>query len=193
MSDFVSILLLKLSLISSPKFTEYLYDHFFWTHYWVDCLSLFCLVIFLMFCLILSFGIDSFVFSPCLNFCICFYVLGCRLCLLILKLVALWRRHHEGPRSTITPGYQNQVLQGCLFCRLCVPYYCDWAGTAVGMLVGGAGPWPSLLQCTAMTTAMVLVGRDGLWHSWLRGLAVTTAGVLVGRVRSWCGHLWGLL
>lgn len=44
-----------------------------------------------------------------------------------------------GPRGTIYSGYQNQVFQGYPQCCLCAPSCCDWAATAVGTLVDGAG------------------------------------------------------
>lgn len=45
-----------------------------WTFYWINCLFPFCLVLFLMFCVILLFGTYSSVSSLCLTLCFC--VLG---------------------------------------------------------------------------------------------------------------------
>ena len=69
-----------------------------------------------------------------------------------------------GPRSTIPSDHQKWALQGCPLCRLHVPSYCEWATTAVRMLVGGADPQ----------------------HDCLRGLVEAVVDLLVGRVIPWC-------
>lgn len=71
------------------------------------------------------------------------YYVG-QLCFLVLKVVVLCRRRPVEPRSTIYSGYQNQVLCCVMLPEstpvLAVHTSCsDWAATAVGTLVDGAG------------------------------------------------------
>lgn len=118
----------------------YLYDHYF-ELYQEDCLSVFCLAIFLTFCLVLSFGTYSSALL-CPAFCVYFYVSG--------RLATFLGFESSGlcpvvSRGTISPCYQNQVFWGCPLCGLVYPLlwlscgHCDWAG-------GEAGPLPSCQQ-----------------------------------------------
>lgn len=63
-----------------------------------------------------------------------------------LKVVAFLEEGFVGPSFAVPPGHQNQVLLGCSLCGLCVLSCCNWAGTAVGVLVGGYGSQFSCLQ-----------------------------------------------
>lgn len=65
-------------------FSVLFFFHVWWASLWpwlqtlfqTDCSPLFHLVLFLRFCLILSFGIYFSTSSFCLTLCVCFYVLG---------------------------------------------------------------------------------------------------------------------
>ena len=117
------------------------------------------------FCLVLSFGTNSFVSSFWLTLRVCFYVLGRSAVSPRLEGVALCRRCPVGSSCAIPPGYQSQVLQG-VPCGLYVPSCCGWAMTAVGVLMYWAG-----LQC-----------------GWLQGLAMTASGFWwVGQVSGAAG------
>lgn len=100
-----------------------------------------------VFCLVLSFSSLHFVW---LSLFLCFrlisYISG-------FEEVALCRRHPVGPRSEISPGHKNQVLQGwlCLGCML-LPFVAGWqrlcAGLPltswVGVVFGECGSQPRL-------------------------------------------------
>ena len=84
---------------------------------------------------ILSFRTHSSGSSFCLTLCVYFSVLGKSLCLLILKVVALWRRSPIGPCSAMSPLHQNLVLQECFLCVLYMIYYCGWAAFAFSSVI----------------------------------------------------------
>lgn len=54
--------------------------------------------------------------------------------LLLLQVVALWRRGSVVSFSKMSPGHQNLEFQKCLLCELCVPYCCGWAVFVSGQL-----------------------------------------------------------
>lgn len=47
-----------------------------------------------------------------------------------------------GALKYILSSHQKQALQGCPLCGLDAPFCCDWAETAVGVLVGEVGSQP---------------------------------------------------
>lgn len=117
-----------------------------------------------------------------------------QLCLLVVKLVALYRKHFVVSSSTILPGHQNEVVHRYLFCGLLTPFFCGWAMTTVGMLVGGTSPQPGFLQLLAVTPAGALEGRAYSRHDWLRGPTVTIVVMLMSGVSfafSWGRSLFG--
>lgn len=58
-------------------------------------------------------------------------------------MVALIRRHHMGPSSSVPTGHQYCVLQWYPLYGLHEPSHYEWTVTVVGVLVIGAGPQPS--------------------------------------------------
>ena len=87
-----------------------------------DCLSPFCLALFLRFCFILSFGTYSFISSFFLTLCVCFYVLGRSAISPCLERVALCRRYPLGFSSMVSLEYSRSILcVGCV-CLLVVAY-----------------------------------------------------------------------
>lgn len=115
-----------------------------WILYLIKCLSQFCLVTFLKFCLSILFLRYSFASSFCLILCVCFYVLGISAMSPGLEKVDLQSRCPVGPSGTIPPGHLSQVLCGYL---LCGPSCCCWAMTSAGPLWGGL--FPGVTGCEA--------------------------------------------
>ena len=138
--------------------------------YQVDCLSPFCLVLFLRFCLA-SIGTYSFVSLFCLIFCVCFYVLGKSATSPSLE-VALCRKCPVGLRSAIPPDHQSHVLKGCHLHELRVPSCCDRATAAAAMywwawLTPGTtmGPTPAVVGCWGGTCPQNGCTAQPLWLS----------------------------
>lgn len=77
--------------------------------------------------------------------------------------MAFHRRHLVDPSGTIFSIHQNQVLQGCPLCGLCVSSYCSRAIITV-----------------SVPTAITVIGVDPE-VGWLLGPAVTTLDNLVCR------------
>ena len=147
--------------------------------YQVDCLSLLCLILFLEFCLILSFGTYFSVSSFCLTQ-FYFYVLD-RFYVLVmfpkLEKVVLCRRCLLWPNSILPFVHQSYMLYGCLISWMHGPF---WSGgpTTVGTLVGRAGPSPIWLPSPALCNGCCPACRWGqIWHGWLCSLAGLRTGV----------------
>lgn len=115
--------LLIFLLCSSPEFGEHLWL-LLWIIYYVDCLSPYCLVLFLRFYLVLLIGICSSVSLFCLALCICFSVLGISALPPSPQREDLFKRCSVGLRSTIPPNYQSQALKDHPPCKLSVPDHC---------------------------------------------------------------------
>ena len=133
-----------------------------WTFYQVNCLSPFCLVTFLTFCLIPSFWIYFSVSSLWLIFCLYFFVLDKSICLSILE---------KCPNADVLCGPAKCFpLVTRAICSIGV-FYVGCAHSSVvsrqitaGALVVEAGPRPnSLWGPTLCSAASVLVGRISLW------------------------------
>lgn len=85
-------------------------------------LTSFCLVVFLGFCLFLSFWTYSSVPWFCLTLHVCYNVLGRS-----AKSPGFRSQAFCGIPCAVHPAQQNQVLQGCLLFELRVPSCCAWA------------------------------------------------------------------
>ena len=81
------------------------------TLYFIECLSPACLVLFLGFCVILSFRTYSFISSFCLTLCVCFSVFGKAPVFPSFESVILCRLWTVGPWFN-PPGHLTQVLWG---------------------------------------------------------------------------------
>lgn len=72
--------------------------------------------------------------SPLVSFyltlCVSFHVLGRSAISPSCANSALYKRGPMMPCTTMSPGHQNQALQGCLFRGLCMFYCCGWAALA---------------------------------------------------------------
>lgn len=124
------------------------------------------------------FFLNIFFYLPILFYPLCLfytYWVG-QLYLLVLKVVTLWKRHSVEPCSAIPLDHQmHQCFPLCgmhVFCW-------DWVGTAVGMLLMGAGPQPRWLQWPPSPAVVALVGRACPLYNWLSP-AVATIVLLVG-------------
>ena len=113
-----------------------------WVLCWIDCLSPLPLVMFLRLCLVLPFGIYSSVFPFCSVLCVSFCVLGTLVTFSSLGKIAFCRR---SPLEQHTPLWSPELY------ALMVPPWgpcvssCVVGLMAVGVLVGGGGPWPGWL------------------------------------------------
>lgn len=122
--------------------------------------------------------------------------------LLFFTVMASCSKLSLGLSSTIPPGHQIQVPCGCSLTEVHGPS-CDWAVTAAGVLVSGAGPWgwlrtPGCVCCWAGLALSQLVAVTGLVHCGHSGekgrsprsacLTVATEGLLLGGASSW--HSW---
>ena len=137
-----------------------------WTLFQGDCLSPFCLVLFLRFYLVLSIGTYSSVSSFYLVPCAYFYVLGKSAISPSLEGVTLFRRCPVGLRSAIPPIHQSQELKGCSLCGLYAPSYCG--GTTAAAVCWWAGLLPHSPSCEAQLRC-----RDGQGSQWPCPLVLT--------------------
>ena len=111
--------------------------------------------------------------------------------------VALYRRRHVGPSSTLPFGHQSYILWGCPHVGCMGPSVVT-VPTTVGALVGKAGSQPGWLPgpalcggwgqvlCWLVLRCQSAGGGAGFQHSWLHGSGCPRAGssLQVGRVRS---------
>lgn len=128
--------------------------------YLEECLSLFCLVLFLGF--VLFFFLENISLSH--YACVCFCVLGKS------ATYPSFERVVFGPQRLNPHSHQSQVFQGLLLCGLSVPFCCGWAITAVGVLLNGVGSKTDYLQGPAATMdAMVGEAGPPEWEPLWRG------------------------
>lgn len=162
-----------------------------WTPYQTDCLSLFHLVLFLRFCLILSIGTYPSDSPFCLTLCVSFYVLHRSATSPSLEGLAFCRKYPIIPRSVTPPSTHTQSLEPGVsglshvwaVCALLLRLRCNCC-----RCTGGWDCPPAQLalsprhDCCRQT-----VGGAGPWCDWLWGLATAAAGTLVNRA----GPTWG--
>ena len=139
-----------------------------WILYWVDFLSLFHLVLFLRFYLIISTGTYSSASSFCLILCACFYVLGKSS---NLEGVALFRGYPVRFRVSIPPGHQNQAPNRCPIGELRVPSCCDGLQMLLKHAGGLGWPWTSIkahpqLLHVLVGMALPLLAVRCSWRAW---------------------------
>ena len=125
----------------------------FWTLHLVDCLSPFCLFLFLEFYSVLLFGTCYFVSSFWQLPCVCFYILGKTANPSVLVEWPYVSRYPIGPSSTLS-------LVTCTGCSRCVPCVdCVHPPDVIKLWLLLAWQWVRLTCC-------------GDWHDYNRQVVV---------------------